>query len=904
MINFKNKTSIAITILMTLTIAVTLVALPVANAHDPPWTIASYAYIVPAPNPVGVGQTAAIIMWIDTPLPNSAVQNDVRRHDYKLTITKPDGSTEVITWPVVDDTTSVQAYQYTPDAVGVYTLKFEYAQQVYRFTDTNLAYTNDTFSAASKTTTLTVQEEPLPAATSSYPLPAEYWTRPIEGQNTDWYTVSSNFLGRPYTPGAGAGYGMPGNIQPYGPAPNSAHVMWTKPIQYGGVVGGEGVGINGNVFYTGGSYNVRYSNPLIMYGTLYYQEPYGNSGSGGAYVAVDLRTGAELWRINTTATGTNLVPSFGYLYDYESPNQHGILPNGLLIATSGSSWRAYDPRTGILTPMEITNVPSGNGIAGPQGEYIKYVLTNSGSSANPNWYLAQWNSSRVFGGGSGLSPANWYSGKVPANCPIVPGPSGSNNNWNGSMWVTSSVRSSQGYASVTTPAYDWNVSVTLTPGTWSVAGDFLSSAILADLDNIVLLIQGGLGVHPGDYAPGAAVPAMGASITAVNLDVSKGVRGSNLWTEFYPPAPGNNTRGIQGFDPENEVFIFWDKEDLILQGYSLTNGKFLWKTDPANDWMFMPNSVLVAYSKAYWTGYGGITYCYDTKSGDLLWTYGDGGVGNSTDSGLETPWGRYPTFVDIIADGKVYLSSTEHSPNTPLYKNALFRCINATTGEEIWTLMGYATNMYGGTDAIADGYLAFLNCYDMQIYSVGKGPSAMKVEAPTTAVTLGSSLVIRGTVTDIAAGTKQQEQAARFPNGVPAVSDASQGAWMEYVYMQKPRPMDAIGVPITLSVVDANGNYRDIGMTTSDADGFFAFTWKPDIEGQYVVYANFVGSESYWPSHAVTAFSVDPAPATPAPTQASTISMADTYLLPGIVSIIIVIVIIGAIIILMLRKRP
>jgi len=70
MINFKNKTSVAITILMTLTIAVTLVALPSANAHDPPWTIASYAYIVPAPNPVGIGQTAAIIMWIDTPLPN------------------------------------------------------------------------------------------------------------------------------------------------------------------------------------------------------------------------------------------------------------------------------------------------------------------------------------------------------------------------------------------------------------------------------------------------------------------------------------------------------------------------------------------------------------------------------------------------------------------------------------------------------------------------------------------------------------------------------------------------------------------------------------------------------------------------------------------------------------------
>ena len=126
--------------------------------------------------------------------------------------------------------------------------------------------------------------------------------------------------------------------------------------------------------------------------------------------------------------------------------------------------------------------------------------------------------------------------------------------------------------------------------------------------------------------------------------------------------------------------------------------------------------------------------------------------------------------------------------------------------------------------AIADGYMAYLNLYDKQIYVVGKGPSATTVSASPKVSTYGSSVVIEGTITDISAGTKQNEQAARFPNGVPAVSDASQSAWMEYVYMQKPRPMDTTGVPITLSVVDSNGNYSDIGTTTSDADGFFAST--------------------------------------------------------------------------------
>jgi hypothetical protein len=89
-----------------------------------------------------------------------------------------------------------------------------------------------------------------------------------------------------------------------------------------------------------------------------------------------------------------------------------------------------------------------------------------------------------------------------------------------------------------------------------------------------------------------------------------------------------------------------------------------------------------------------------------------------------------------------------------------------------------------------------------------------------TGVTQGSSVVIRGTVTDISAGTNQNEQAARFPNGVPAMSDASMKDWMAYVYMQKPRPQDATGVPIVISVLDANGNYREIGNVTSDADGF------------------------------------------------------------------------------------
>lgn len=87
-------------------------------------------------------------------------------------------------------------------------------------------------------------------------------------------------------------------------------------------------------------------------------------------------------------------------------------------------------------------------------------------------------------------------------------------------------------------------------------------------------------------------------------------------------------------------------------------------------------------------------------------------------------------------------------------------------------------------------------------------------------------------------------------------------------------------------------------------DGFFTFNWKPEIEGQYTVYASFAGSESYWPSHTVSSFAVDPAPPAEPEPEPEQPSMSDTYILPGIAAIIATIVIIGAILALLLvRKR-
>jgi hypothetical protein len=407
-----------------------------------------------------------------------------------------------------------------------------------------------------------------------------------------------------------------------------------------------------------------------------------------------------------------------------------------------------------------------------------------------------------------------------------------------------------------------------------------------------------------DYG-GPRSPGTGADVVAISLDVNS--RGQVLWSQHYPVAPNNVTRKIIALDAEAGTFVTQDKETLELNGYSLETGQHQWQVLPEDGlWDTMRSTTLAAYGNLYASGFDGILHCYNMTTGDLTWTYGNGGEGNSTYAGLETTWGHYPIFTAVIADGKVYLGTTEHSPGSPFYKDAQYRCVDAYTGEELWTIMGWGTGMYvGQSDIVADGFFVFLNCYDMQIYSVGKGPSATTVTAPNAGLTFGQSLVISGSVMDISAGTQQNEQAARFPYGVPAVSDESMNAWMEYVYMQKPKPTNATGVEVTLSVVDSNNNYRPIGTTISDADGFFHYTWTPDIPGDYTVIATFAGSESYWPSHAEAAFTVmQEAEATPAPTPTPA-SMSETYFLPSVAGIIVAIAIVGAVLVLLLlRKRP
>lgn len=870
----KNKTiaTLIITILLVST-AITLTSVPTAGAHTPAWQIPTFAFINVSPNPAGIGQQVAVVVWLDKIPDGALITNNIRFHNFKVVITAPDGTTETVNWETVSDTTSSAYTAFTPDQIGTYTFNFTFPGQ--KYTDytysTTSAYVNDTYLPSTASTTLTVHEEPAPGGDIT-PLPTEYWSRPIEGQNANWFQISSNYI-NPF--GAAYSFGSV-RLQPDGTAPDSAHIMWSKPITFGGVIGGNNeaqlpnsptapTGVEGAAFYTGLSYETKFNTPIVISGRLYYGLPHSNNGAGGGFICVDLRTGQQIWMQNYTVN-----PSFGAIINTETPNQHGAI--SYLIATQGTTWMMFDPWDGTWV-FNITDVPAGTRSYGPYGEPIIYQINLA------NKWLALWNFTQVVSNGPvNLLGANGYR---PVNAI---------------------------YNTTQRQSYSWNVTLPTLPTTGAGIGWAIDNDLLLGYGNM----RSSFGQPTwGGVAEGSTTQY--GTVWAVSLKDTS--RGTLMWTKNIQVPAGNITLQLGTVDPTNRIFFVSTKETMQWYGYDLDTGNAKWgpvgNTRSFNYYPTIGSGGVaqigyVAYGKLYVGGYGGEVFCYDTKTGNELWTYGGGGEGNSTNSGTETSWGLYPTFIASIADGKVYVYNNEHSPNIPLYRDEKVRCLNATTGQELWTLDSWAA--VGGFGDFgfptADGQIAYLNAYDMEVYSIGKGPSAMTVDAPKSAVELGKSLVISGTVTDISAGTKQAEQLARFPNGVAAVSDASMGNWMEYVYMQKSLPTNLVGVTVELSVVDSNGNYRSIGTTTADADGFFSYSWIPDIEGKYTVYASFAGSNSYYPSHAVTAFTVDTtaaATSTQQPTQGT--SLADQYILPGIIAIIVAIVIGFAATILILRKK-
>jgi len=349
-----------------------------------------------------------------------------------------------------------------------------------------------------------------------------------------------------------------------------------------------------------------------------------------------------------------------------------------------------------------------------------------------------------------------------------------------------------------------------------------------------------------------------AGINMWAISLKPGEEGKLLFDEVWQPPTGNIGVMYGKASAEDRVFTFWGRETRTLWGFDLDSGKEIW--GPSETMHYMTIYTIeqhFAYNKLIITPrVVGDCYALNPRTGQTLWKYQV--VDPLNEYLFNTLWG---VRVQFIADGKVYLGHDEHSPVDPKPRGAPYVCLDINDGSVIWRADGLIRQAdWGGRSAIADSIIVSQDTYSQEVYGVGKGPSAITVENPVAAVNLGKSITIQGTMMDVSPGTEDTDMKLRFPNGVPAISDEDMSEWMLHVYKQFERP-DVTGVTVKLEAVDPNNTYKYLGTTTSDAYGNYGFSFKPESEGTYMILATFEGSKAFYGSTSTTYLTVDPAAA-------------------------------------------
>jgi len=715
-----------------------------------------------------------------------------------VTVTDPDGIESTI-GPIRTDATGGTGHLFTPTKVGKYILQTHFPTQTVTLAPFFFGSPYDiTYLAdSSEPLELVVQAD----AIAYYPgnsLPSEYWTRPIDAQLREWSTIAGSWL---YVPR--------NKFTPYNDGPETAHILWVEPLTTGGIAGGalgtpdlEELGYHG--MECGDAYEGKWGGRVRAWGAagpiITAGRLYYTSGPYDlprVYHCVDIRTGEELW---TKTFLDNQSITFGQLFYWDSYNYHGVF--SYLWVNVGSTWNAFNSFTGEWM-FTIENVPSGTTRWGPKGEIYRLNV-----DLNNGW-MALWNMSAL-----GSMEGNWGS--------------------------EVHLKTLDAAANTTAAERAWSLNVTIPIGlTGRVSEIYFGDRIIS-------------------------VSATTTEVSSWGLSLKPGQEGTLLFKETWQApaewAAGNVTINVVSYSPHGEdgVFVVFARELREYYGFSMNTGKYLWgPTDPEHYLnTYVGTESTIAYDVFISAGVSGIAYAYNATTGDFLWEY------HAVDAYQEILWANSwwvkPMFV---TDGKLYLAHMEHSSIDPKPRGAPFICLDMITGDEIWRADGLFRQTYWGSNAIiGDSIIATMDVYDQRVYAIGKGPSATTVEAPLTAITQGRSATIRGKVTDVSPGTEDIKLKLRFPNGVPAVADESMSKWMLYVYKQFECPADVKGVEVFLKILDPNGEYYGVHVTT-DEKGRFSHMWTPGVVGEYHVTAIFEGSESYYPSEETTVFGVDQAPA-------------------------------------------
>jgi hypothetical protein len=820
-------------------------ALP-ANAN-PSITIETLPYLSFTPNPIGVGQALLVNVWMHPPI-------NVQRQfidAFEVTITEPDGHKQVVELEsYAGDATAW--FEYVPKQAGNYTLKFNFLGMYYpdgRYLEGKIINATSggqvlgsAYYKPSETQEqpLTVQEQWVQSWPAS-PLPADYWTRPVSPEHREWWTILGNYPATGYRgggpiwdelyPNTNPAWSSQYNFVPYVQAPNTAHVVWKRQGEIGGLFGGVmgPVSLRPNPGY-----------PSIVYS--------------------------------------------GRCYEVVNKPFDGITQN---------VWQCYDLRTGEIywEKTGITQVPTA----------ITYTERTSQAVAGENSMMRGLTAQLLYIGGGRLIKYNPWNGAVALNVSISPLTTGtyfmhefalsvqdlgSNvsaaNRYRLINWSTNDV----GYEGIITPS-------TISAGVAQGLVDRIASNISWPMSNLPTTIDYTAGVAVFASAlnppnPSGTGVAIGQRLIGVNINT-----GSVMWNVTVED-PGGHEQFFSTITcvADNGKYVARMNSGEV-RAWDLRTGQLAWSTPLEYPWgVFGAYHVQSAYGLYFCGGYDGV-HAINYTNGNIEWTFNA-----YTPYQFETPYqGEYAFHVGgQVADGKLYISSAEHTPSQPETRGLKLYCLDALTGQQYWNFSGSQLDQSRTfTGAIADGYLAFASQYDSTMYVFGKGKTQTTIEAPLTAITKGQRLIVKGTVMDQSPGQ---------PN-TPAVSKESMSVWMEHLHMQTAIPANVIGVPVSLDTVDPNGNYIHIADVVSDMSGTYSYLWTPENPGKYTVTATFMGDDSYSSSYAETAIGVveaTQATATPAPVNFDSSNNNVMMGLAGAtIAIIIAIAIVG---ILILRKHP
>jgi len=335
---------------------------PLAAGVTADYSVDTRAFLSFRPTTVGVGQTFLVNMWL-----NPATHASRYFKDYKVTITKADGTKDVITMDSYRADTTAW-FEYIADQIGTWKLKFEFPGGYFpagNYTPApgavmGTATQNFQLSCYYKPSstaeqTLIVQDQvvyPWPES----PLPTDYWTRPAYLENREWWPILGNYPGTGYSSAGGAmwdklypdtnpQWSSSYAFHPWVIGPNTAHVAWKRQGAIAGLVGGPA----GQYGSTGGP-----GNPSIIYAGRCYQtytKPGVGSTSQSYWQCYDLRTGQLYWEYPIASTNyvpTQIAYTTGGMLEVPGA-EAGRTYSAELIRIQSGYLQKWNPWTGVLT---------------------------------------------------------------------------------------------------------------------------------------------------------------------------------------------------------------------------------------------------------------------------------------------------------------------------------------------------------------------------------------------------------------------------------------------------------------------------------------------------------------------------------------------------------------------------